>query len=264
MTRLSVNPFCCHHLQLRLAILVLKGPSLQLKFNLLAVISHQASGRLSFFHSTTVTTLAVLCCILYDCVWLCYLSLWYPYELYTMWLIDGWHDDWNKWLVACAHAMCTCHHLHMLRLPFTHIFHCPSHPPRSSSHLCYPVHLHSGSRKRILYMAPRLQVHTTTFSFRVTRSSPNACWWTAFDVNIMDVIHLVFFLVHFTAWITRNTLAFGISAPPPKSPILSIPCFSWIPVLTDHSTVSSCHGSIQDKAAPWAITSSCTCSCGMT
>ncbi len=121
-------------------------------------------------------------------------------------------------------SMCTCHHSHMLHLPFTHIFHCPSHPPRSSSHLHYPVHLHSGSRKRILYMAPRLQVHTTTFSFRVAHSLPNACWWTTFDINIMDVIHLVFFLVHFTAQITRNTLAFGISAPLPNPP------FSWFPV----------------------------------
>ena len=115
MTRLSINPFCCHHLQLRLAILVLRGHGLQLKFNSLAVISHQASGRLSFFHSTTVTTLAVLCCILYNCVWLHYLSLWYPYELYAMQLTDGWHNDWNKWLVACAHAtthICCAHHLH--------------------------------------------------------------------------------------------------------------------------------------------------------
>ncbi len=80
----------------------------------------------------------------------------------------------------------------------------------------------------------------------------------------MNIIHFVFFLVHFMAWVIRNTLAFGISAPSPKSPILLIPCFSWIPVLTNHSTVSSCHGSIQDKAAPWAITGSYTCSCGTT
>ena len=63
----------------------------------------------------------------------------------------------------------------------THIL-CASYPPRSSSRLCYPVHLHSRSGKRILYIAPRLQVHSTTFSswFHNDRLTLRRCSFTDF------------------------------------------------------------------------------------
>ncbi|KAI0004155.1 hypothetical protein BJV74DRAFT_428462 [Russula compacta] len=65
-------------------------------------------------------------------------------------------------------------HTHILRA---------SHPPRSSSRLCYPVHLHSRSGKRILYIAPRLQVHSTTFSSGFI-TIDSLCLPTLFTVQI--------------------------------------------------------------------------------
>jgi hypothetical protein len=83
--------------------------------------------------------------------------------------------------------------------------HCPSHPPGTQD------------------SAPRLQVHITTFSLRDARGSPNACRWTTFDVNIMDVIQFVFFLVIFVECVAQVQSSNHRDLRPPKSPTLSIP-----------------------------------------